>query len=123
MIIDDHRFDRYLTRTGRLTSRHVVRDSAYWCLRAEEARALAEQMSPEYQDKMLEIGKVYDDLARQAEGRERLAAAGGLRATPLAANHQKPLYDSPAQRFSEISKPKSEIAMPPRQSAVQGPPQ
>jgi hypothetical protein len=28
-------------------------------------------MSPEYQTKMLEIGRVYDDLARQAERRER----------------------------------------------------
>jgi hypothetical protein len=27
-------------------------------------------MSPAYQGKMLEIGKVYDDLARQAERRE-----------------------------------------------------
>lgn len=68
-------------------SRFFIRDPAYWRGRAEQARALAEQMSPEYQDKMLEIGKVYDDLARQAERRERLAAAEGLRATPLAANH------------------------------------
>jgi len=28
-------------------------------------------MSPDYQGKMLEIGKVYDELARQAERRER----------------------------------------------------
>ena len=49
----------------------IIRNSAYWRERAEEARALAEEMSPEYQGKMLEIGKVYDDLARQAERRER----------------------------------------------------
>ena len=51
--------------------RLIVRDSAYWRERATEARALAGEMSPEYQAKMLEIGKVYDDLARQAERRER----------------------------------------------------
>jgi hypothetical protein len=49
----------------------TIRNSAYWQERAEEARALAEEMSPAYQGKMLEIGKVYDDLARQAERRER----------------------------------------------------
>lgn len=82
--------DGGLSRIRGSMSRFVIRDTAYWRGRAEQARALAEQMSPEYQDKMLEIGKVYDDLARQAERRERLAAAGGLRgrrATPLAANH------------------------------------
>lgn len=49
----------------------IIRNSAYWRERATEARALAEEMSPDYQGKMLEIGKVYDELARQAERRER----------------------------------------------------
>jgi hypothetical protein len=45
---------------------NIVRYSSYWRERAEEARALAAGMSPDYQRKMLEISKVYDDLARQA---------------------------------------------------------
>lgn len=71
MIIGDRRSDRNPASTGRSTSSHIVRDSAYWRERAAEARALAEEMSPDYQRKMLEIGKVYDGLARQAERRER----------------------------------------------------
>jgi hypothetical protein len=67
--------DRRLCSTGRSISRSIVRDAAYLRKRAEEARALAEKMSPEYQEKMLEVGRVYDDLAREAERRERLAAA------------------------------------------------
>jgi hypothetical protein len=67
MAIGSRRFDH---------RRLIVRDSAYWRERSTEARALAEEMSPEYQAKMLEIGKVYDDLARQAERRERHIPSG-----------------------------------------------
>ena len=49
----------------------IIRNSAYWRERAEEARVLAAGMSPDYQGKMLQIGKVYDYLARQAELQDR----------------------------------------------------
>jgi hypothetical protein len=63
--------DRGPNSTGESMSRFIHRDTAYWRERAEQARALAAEMSSDYQDQMLEIGRVYDDLARQAERRER----------------------------------------------------
>lgn len=69
---------RGLRSIGGSMSGLVIRDTAYWRGRAEQARALAEEMSPEYQAKMLEIGKVYDDLARQAERRERHIPSGSV---------------------------------------------
>lgn len=71
MAIGDRGLDRRPRSTGRSMSRFIVRESAYWRERAEEARALAAEMSSEYQVKMLTIGEVYDDLARQAERRKR----------------------------------------------------
>lgn len=41
------------------------RESNYWRILAEEARALAEYMSPENRAKMMEVAETYAGLAQQ----------------------------------------------------------
>jgi hypothetical protein len=46
-------------------------DSAYWCKKAEEARARADEMHyPEAVQSMLQVAQIYDVMAKDAAARE-----------------------------------------------------
>jgi hypothetical protein len=54
---------------------HIFDDPKHWRQRAQEARALAEQMpDAESKEAMLRIARDYERLAQQAEQRSGLAA-------------------------------------------------
>ena len=51
---------------------HFINDPAHWRQRAEEARAIADQMNdPESKRMMLKVAEDYDRLAERAEQRLR----------------------------------------------------
>lgn len=63
---------------GRQTSRpskwmqDALDDPAHWLARADEARAIGDNMSPDARQTMEGIALGYEHLARQAERRRRL---------------------------------------------------
>ena len=60
--------------------RALINDPEHWQLRAEEARAIAEEMTdPEARRQMLQVADSYEEIARRAEAR---ALTTGIRKTP-----------------------------------------
>ena len=49
---------------------YIRRTAAYWRARADEARVIAQQMRNVDGERMLDVARVYDDLAKQEEKRE-----------------------------------------------------
>ena len=51
---------------------HLGLPAKHWRMRAEEARALAERQHSDYERSWLAVSENYEQLARQAESRERV---------------------------------------------------